>query len=173
MCAQSCLILCNPVDWLSTAPLSLEFFRQEYCSRLPFSFPGDLPNPGIKPLSPTSAHRQIVYCLNHWWSPKSQYQTSTEIFIQEVLSIYFVSGSVILTEVLKKRTDQGPASRCLYARRKIGNKQIKNIYWVWRSSMNKNKAKQRNREGEGYMEWSGHRRALQRSTYEQRSGRYK
>ena len=126
VCAQSCLILCNPVDWLSTAPLSLEFFRQEYCSRLPFSFPGDLPNPGIKPLSPTSpAHRQIVYCLNHWWNPKSQYQTSTKIFIQEVLSIYFVSGSVILTEVLKKRTDQGPASRCLYARRKIGNKQIK------------------------------------------------
>ena len=30
-------------------PLSLEFFRQEYWSGLPFPPPGDLPNPGIKP----------------------------------------------------------------------------------------------------------------------------
>ena len=28
------------------------FFRQEYWSRLPFSSPGDLPNPGIEPGSP-------------------------------------------------------------------------------------------------------------------------
>ena len=30
-------------------PLSMEFFRQEYWSGLPFPPPGDLPNPGIKP----------------------------------------------------------------------------------------------------------------------------
>ena len=29
------------------------FFRQEYWSGLPFLSPGDLPNPGIKPRSPT------------------------------------------------------------------------------------------------------------------------
>ena len=29
------------------ASLSMEFPRQEYCSGLPFPFPGDLPNPGI------------------------------------------------------------------------------------------------------------------------------
>ena len=34
------------------APLSMEFFRQEYWSGLPFPFPGDRPNPGIKPRSP-------------------------------------------------------------------------------------------------------------------------
>ena len=28
--------------------------RQEYCSRLPFPPPGDLPEPGIKPMSPVS-----------------------------------------------------------------------------------------------------------------------
>ena len=32
-------------------PLSMEFSRQEYWSRLPFPTPGNLPNPGIKPLS--------------------------------------------------------------------------------------------------------------------------
>ena len=31
----------------------MEFSRQEFWSGLPFSFPGDLPNPGIKPGSPT------------------------------------------------------------------------------------------------------------------------
>ena len=31
----------------------MEFFRQEYWSGLPFPSPGDLPNPGIEPGSPT------------------------------------------------------------------------------------------------------------------------
>ena len=34
------------------APPSMEFSRQEYWSGLPFPFPGDLPDPGIKPRSP-------------------------------------------------------------------------------------------------------------------------
>ena len=37
------------------APLSVEFFKQEYWSGLPFSSPGHLPDPGIKPKSPGSA----------------------------------------------------------------------------------------------------------------------
>jgi len=36
------------------APLSLEFFRQEYWSGLLFPSPGDLPHPGIEPRSPVS-----------------------------------------------------------------------------------------------------------------------
>ena len=35
------------------APLSMGFSRQEYWSGLPFPSPGDLPNPGIEPRSPT------------------------------------------------------------------------------------------------------------------------
>ena len=34
------------------ASLSMGFFRQEYWRGLPFPFPGDLPDPGIEPLSP-------------------------------------------------------------------------------------------------------------------------
>ena len=34
------------------APLSMEFFRQEYWSGWPFPSPGNLPDPGIKPGSP-------------------------------------------------------------------------------------------------------------------------
>ena len=35
-------------------PLSMEFSRQEYWSGVPFHPPGDLPEPGIKPVSPAS-----------------------------------------------------------------------------------------------------------------------
>ena len=35
------------------SPQSMEFSRQEYWSGLPFSSPGDLPDPGIEPGSPT------------------------------------------------------------------------------------------------------------------------
>ena len=43
---------CNPWSVACWAPLSMEFSRQEYYSRLPFSSPGDLPDLGIKPRSP-------------------------------------------------------------------------------------------------------------------------
>ena len=33
------------------APLSMEYFRQDYWSGLLFPTAGDLPNPGIKPMS--------------------------------------------------------------------------------------------------------------------------
>ena len=39
------------------ASLSMEFSRQEYWSGLPFPSPGDLPDPGIKPVSPALAGR--------------------------------------------------------------------------------------------------------------------
>ena len=34
------------------APLSMEYSRQKYWSRLPFPSPGDLPDPGIELWSP-------------------------------------------------------------------------------------------------------------------------
>ena len=39
-------------------PLSIRFSRQEYWSGLPFSPPGDLPNPGTEPKSPVSSALQ-------------------------------------------------------------------------------------------------------------------
>ena len=53
LCAQllqSCLTLCNPIDCrLTGSSLSMGFSRQEHWSGLPFTSPGDLPNPRIKP----------------------------------------------------------------------------------------------------------------------------
>ena len=39
--------------WLWGVRASMGFSRQEYWSGLPFPSPGDLPNPGIEPKSPT------------------------------------------------------------------------------------------------------------------------
>ena len=49
---QSCLALCNPIVAYQVPP-SMGFSRQEYWSGLQFPSPGDLPNPGIEPGSPT------------------------------------------------------------------------------------------------------------------------
>ena len=41
------------------APLSMGFSRQEYWSRLSFSSPGALPDPGIEPMSPASCALEV------------------------------------------------------------------------------------------------------------------
>ena len=51
----------------SQAPLSMGFPRKEPWSRLSFSFPGDLPDPEIKHMSPESsvlADRSFYHCAN-------------------------------------------------------------------------------------------------------------
>ena len=50
--AKSCLTLAIPWTVAHQAPLFTAFFRQEYCSGLPFPSPGDVPDPGIEPGSP-------------------------------------------------------------------------------------------------------------------------
>ena len=50
-------LFCDPMDCSLQAALSMGFPRQEYWSGLPFPSPGDLPDPGIKPTSPTLAIR--------------------------------------------------------------------------------------------------------------------
>ena len=49
--SQSRLTLADPWTVAHQAPLSMEFYRQECWSGLSFPPPGDLPNPGIKPVS--------------------------------------------------------------------------------------------------------------------------
>ena len=51
---ELCLTLCDPMDGIACqAPLSVGFPRHEHWSGLPFPPPGDLPDPGIEPRSPT------------------------------------------------------------------------------------------------------------------------
>ena len=65
VCAKShqlCLTLCDLWTVARQAPLSMGFSRQEYWSGLPCPPPGDLPDPGIEPMSCISCTgKRILY----------------------------------------------------------------------------------------------------------------
>ena len=68
---SSCVrLFVTPWTAVFQAPLSMGFPKQEYCSRLPFPPPGDLPNPGIETASLVSCvscdARQILYQCTTW-----------------------------------------------------------------------------------------------------------
>ena len=72
----TCMLSCfSPVQicvtlWTIThqAPLSMEFFRQEYWSGLPCPPPGALPDPGIEPASlKTLALAGRLFTTNATW----------------------------------------------------------------------------------------------------------
>ena len=71
VCALSCVRL-FVTTWTVAcqAPLFLGLSRQEYWRGLPFPSPEDLPDPGIKPVSPMSPALQAdSFLLSHWRSP--------------------------------------------------------------------------------------------------------
>ena len=81
-CAKS---LAFWLDFVVVVPLFMGFSRQEYWSGLPFPSPGDLPDPGIKPVSPALAggffttvppgkpnvymcvYIYVFHCNSHYW----------------------------------------------------------------------------------------------------------
>ena len=67
----SCVLFATPWTIAHQAPLSMGFARQEYWSESPFHSPGDLPNPGINPVSP--AWQADSLPLNHQGSPWTSY----------------------------------------------------------------------------------------------------
>ena len=60
--AESCLTLATPWTIGHQAVLSMGFPRQEYGSGLPFPSPRDLPDPGIKPMSPAWQVDSLPLC---------------------------------------------------------------------------------------------------------------
>ena len=83
------------------APPSMGFPRQEYWSGLPFASPGDLPNPGIKPVSPALAHRH----------------THTYILLFQYLVVLIVPVSWFLTPYSSK-SNRGPLKKNLFQRQR-------------------------------------------------------
>ena len=67
--AKSRLTLCDPMDCNHQAPLSMGFPWQEHWSGLLLPLPGDLPDPGIKPV-PLLRCQAGSLPLSHWEAPK-------------------------------------------------------------------------------------------------------
>ena len=75
---QSCLTLCNPMDYIAhQTPLSMGFSRQEYWSQLPFPSPGDLPDPGIELRSP--AFQAVSLLSEPQGKPQKNSKTSLNV----------------------------------------------------------------------------------------------
>ena len=78
------------------APLSMKFSRQEYWSGLPCPAPGNLPNPGVKPLSPASSALQgDSLLLSYQGSPNKPvlthyYNLKARVY-SDFLSLHLVS----------------------------------------------------------------------------------
>ena len=78
------------------ALLSMGFSRQEYWSGLPCPPPGDLPNPGIEPVSPMSpACRQILY----HWATREALNSLTDAFFFNIYIFFCYTGSLLLRMV--------------------------------------------------------------------------
>ena len=64
MYARTCMLghvwLCNPIDCSLTGSSLYGISRQNYWSGLPVPSPGDLPDPGIEPMSPALAGRFFI-----------------------------------------------------------------------------------------------------------------
>ena len=121
-------------------PLSMGFYRQDYWSSLPFPSPGDLPNPGIEPVSPEWLQfvRKDSLPLSHLGSPwhdlKKQYVLLTKIMLLPAflssqalaLSISFnsMNYSICFQQILFSTWWVKPSFSCLHNWLKIGT-------WKW------------------------------------------
>ena len=105
--AKSCTNLSWP-PWTVAcqAPLSMEFSMQEYW-RLPFPYPGDLPNPGIKLVSPALAGR--FFLLSHQESPLILYSACRKW----VFNNWMKEFQVLSSTSLAVRTNISPGSKWL------------------------------------------------------------
>ena len=73
------------------APLFMGFSKQEYWSGLPYSPPGDLPDPGIEPVSTyfSCIGRWVLYHLGHQRSPCLHYVSDILVYLYYHYSILF------------------------------------------------------------------------------------
>ena len=84
----SCVQLCATL-WTAAcqAPLSMEFFRQEYWSGLPCPPSGGLPNPRVEPIVPALLHcRRVLY----HWATREAHKTKWWLMPEYVFSAYEV-----------------------------------------------------------------------------------
>ena len=121
-------------------PQSMGFYWQDYWSWLPFPSPGDLPNSGIKPMSPEWLQlvRKDSLPLSHlgnpWHDLKKQYVLLTKIMLLPAflssqalaLSISFnsMNYSICFQQILFSTWWVKPSFSCLHNWLKIGT-------WKW------------------------------------------
>ena len=79
--ARSCVTLRSPGAEACQVTLSIEFSRQEYWNGLPFPFPGNLPDPGIKPRFPPLQADSLLSEPPGKWKNISKWCENWKIFL--------------------------------------------------------------------------------------------
>ena len=80
------------------APLSMGFSQQEYWNGLPFSSPGNLPNPRIEPGSP-ALHADFFFFLINWATRETH---SSALESVNTLNTHFVPNNITLKHLKLK-----------------------------------------------------------------------
>ena len=83
--AQSCLILCDPMDFSPPGSSVMGFSRQEYRSGLPFPSPRDLPR--LRDQTGSPMLQEDSYPLSHLESPNKHHNTSCFIAAWKILLV--------------------------------------------------------------------------------------
>ena len=124
---QSCLTLCNPVDYSPPGSSLMGFSRQGYWSGLPFPSPGDLPNPGIKPGSsalqadsltseppgkPTSPKKKFKWPTD-MWKRCSISPIFRKVYIKTTVSCHLTSVRMAVTKKTKASVSRDVGKRAI------------------------------------------------------------
>ena len=97
MCVLSCVLyLCNPMTTALQGPLSMGLSRQEYCGGLSVHPPGNLPEPGIKHMSPTWGSLPLLHLGMLPWIRSEAMRKERNWWIPEALRRSNQQGLVIL-----------------------------------------------------------------------------
>ena len=96
-CYSCVQLFVTPYTLAHQDPLSMGFFLQEYWSRLPCPPPGDIPDPGIKPVSPASPAFQV--------DSLPAESSGKPIYIQLYKKRYYISTYHIYISIISKYID--------------------------------------------------------------------
>ena len=118
-----------PLTVVQRSPLSMVLSRQEYWSRLPFPSPGDLPDPGIEPVSPALQEDSWLFepPYNNLWN-------AVETMLREKFT-------ALNTQKVKEVLNQWPNFLLLYPRKirakytqsnwkEVNNENKNNTCWI-------------------------------------------
>ena len=116
----------------------MELSRQEYWNGWPFPSPGNLPNPGIEPRSPTLQADSLtsepqgkpIWCIN--WAPRYLPKWAENVCPHKILNKNVYSKSQYVTWTFKLQTFKYVNMRPTYFRREW-NCSLPSVSHCWRS----------------------------------------
>ena len=89
---------CDPMDYITRQASLSVGFSKEYWSGLPFPSPGNLPDPGIKPGSPTpaSSERRSIYLNSLWLQMQNRLPRGRIFGSSQEMAFYHAEVSLLL-----------------------------------------------------------------------------